>query len=50
MDANNLSFEYINKNTLWDDAKWLNRAEDYKEEMDSDIGYLLTPPEDDLDI
>lgn len=36
--------------SLWEDAKWLNRAEDYKEEMDPDIGYLMSPPEEDIDL
>ncbi len=36
--------------SLCEDAKWLNKAEDYKEEMDPDIGYLTDPPSEDLDI
>ena len=36
--------------SLWDDAKRINKTEDYKESLDPDIGYLLTPPDEDLDI
>ena len=35
--------------TLWDIAKSLTKSEDYKEEIDPDIGYLTDPPEEDLD-
>ena len=36
--------------SLWEDANSMNKAEGYKQELDPDIGYLDSPPEEDIDM